>query len=106
MTKKLTAPRLPDNPTEEEKEAFRLSVTESINNFADFTPEDINRFLAGVLRQLIANGMKPILPEGITTEPMLPSAMENLEKMLKRKGGVVRVKDGIARIVVKEPEER
>lgn len=109
MTKKLTAPRLPDNPTEEEKEAFRLSVSESMKDILNVTPQEANQFLADVLRQLIANGMRPIdgtLPEGITTEPIKPYGIDRLTKILKRKRGVVRVEGGIMRIVVDDQDQQ
>lgn len=86
--KKLIAPQLPDNPTPEEKEAFRQSVTESMNRFMEFAPAERNQFLDAVLRQLVANGMRPIheaLPEGITTEPISQRFMKVIEKKTNRK---------------------
>lgn len=82
MTKKLVAPKLPDNPTEEQKEAFRISVGESMKRFRDFTPQENNRFMAEVLHQLIANGMmstEGTLPEGITTSPIIPGPTDVLK---------------------------
>lgn len=95
MKKKLIAPDLPDNPTEEQKEAFRLEVTQSMNHIMDFTPQERNEFLSNVLLQLIANGMRPIegaLPEGITVSPIIPGGFIAPGRFLRRKINIKEVK--------------
>lgn len=84
MKKKLVVPKLPTDPTDEQKEAFRASVTESIENFSHLTPEERNRFLSSVLLQL-AGVVPSTLPEGVTTEPIHPRFINRLERLLKRK---------------------
>jgi hypothetical protein len=84
MKKKLEVPDLPTDPTDGEREAFRVIVTDAIEDFPQLTPQQQNRILSSVLLKL-AGIVPSTLPEGVTTEPIDLRSINKLSKRLKRK---------------------
>lgn len=89
MRKKLVVADLPENPTDEQKEAFASSVKAAIEDLY-LIPGSSNSgksaFLATVLQKIVGTThLEGTLPEGVTTEPIHPRFINRLEKVLKRK---------------------